>query len=99
MSKRNFRITANQYDIFRFVITRRTAGRVLLAANAPVNLVLLDSEDRADFERDKTNYTYTEVWNNQKFLDEAIRLDPGTWYLLVEGRSSSSRGWVEVLER
>jgi len=94
-SVRTFDITPNQYELFRFTITRPSTLRIGLIATAPVNLLLLDSDDRAGYESGKT-HTYTAAWGRRSDLDTAAAVDPGTWYLVVEGSTEPSRGRVEV---
>jgi hypothetical protein len=103
-SVRKFKITANQYEMFKFVIPQSAKLRIRMLATAPINLLLLDSEDRAEFEkfmreRNKSNYTYTAAWGRRSDLDTTVPVDPGTWYLVVEGSTEPSSGRVEVLER
>jgi hypothetical protein len=101
-SVRKFRITANQYEMFKFVITQRENLRIRMIATAPVNLVLLSSEDRAEFEQfmlgSRSAYSYTTAWGRRSDLDTSFPIDPGTWYLLVEGNTEPSSGRVEILE-
>jgi hypothetical protein len=97
-SLRKFKITASQYEMFRFVITQKAKLRVRLWATAPVNVLLLDSEDRAEFELNKSNYTYTAAWGRRSDLEATVPVEPGKWYLVVEGSTEPSSGRVEVLE-
>jgi hypothetical protein len=97
-SVRKFQITASQYEMFRFTIPESAKLRIRLVATAPVNLLLLDSEDRAEFERNKSNYRYTAAWGRRSDLETTVPVDPGTWYLVVEGSTEPSAGRVEVLE-
>jgi hypothetical protein len=97
-SVRKFKITASQYEMFRFVITQSAKLRIRMWATAPINLLLLDSEDRAEFEQNRTNYTYTAAWGRRSDLETTVPVDPGTWYLVVEGSTEPSSGRVEVLE-
>ena len=46
---REFRITPSQYELFRFVVERPARLHIRMMATSPVNLVLLDSEDRARY--------------------------------------------------
>lgn len=98
-SVRNFEITPNQYALFRFIIRQPTTLLIRMVATAPVNLKLLDSDDRANYERGQgQTYTYTAAWGRRSDLETTIEVDPGTWYLLVEGSTESSRGWVKVFQ-
>lgn len=98
-SIRDFRVTANQYELFRFIITRPTKLRIEMIATAPVNLVLLDSDDRVEYEnRRKDDHPYAAAWARRKRLETTVPVDPGTWYLAVEGSSEESSGRIEVLQ-
>jgi hypothetical protein len=96
---RSFEITPSQYQLFKFTITRPTRLRVRLVATAPVNVVLLDPDDRAQYERSsRETHTYHAAWGRKSELDETVKVDPGTWYLAVEGSTEPSKGRVEVLQ-
>jgi hypothetical protein len=98
-SVREFEITPNQYQVFRFLITRPTTLRIQLIATAPVNLVLLDTQGLADYEHGKgQTHTYIAAWGRRKDLDAAVEVDPGTWYLVVEGSTDYTRGRIEVFQ-
>ncbi|SRR5260370_39996958 len=101
-SVRRFRITANQYEMFRFVIPKREEVRIRMIATAQVNLVLLSSDDRTEFEEfmsgSRSTYSYTTTWSRRSELDTSFPIDPGTWYLLVEGSTEPSSGRIEILE-
>lgn len=97
---RTFQITANQYELFRFTVDRRTTLNIRLIATAPVNLVLLDSRDRAKFEDPQTQtHSYEAAWGRRSDLEESVRVAPGTWYLAVEGSTEPSSGRIEVFTR
>src|SRR4051812_10243351 len=98
-SAREFEINPNQYQVFKFIIARPTNLRIQMIATAPVNLVLLDSEDLAEYERGKKQtHTYAAAWGRRKDLEAAVEVDPGTWYLVVEGSKDFSRGRIEVFQ-
>jgi hypothetical protein len=96
---RKFRITANQYEVFRFRINQTGNLRIRMFATAPVNLFLLSSDDKIELEeRGIDSTTYTTAWSRRSDLDTIFRVDPGTWYLVVEGSTEPSTGRIEVLE-
>lgn len=96
---RKFELTSSQYELFRFTVVRPTRLRVRVIATAPVNVVLLDSEDRAQYEsKNRETHTYHAAWGRKSELDESVKVDPGTWYLAVEGSTEPSRGRVEILQ-
>jgi len=97
-STRRFEITPNQYELFRFTVGRPSTLQIRMMATAPVNLVLLDSEDRAEYETGKNiTYSYKTSWGRRSELDERVHLTPGTWYLAVEGSTEPSKGRIDVL--
>lgn len=70
-----------------------------MIATAPVNLILLDSEERADYEnRTSSTHSYTAAWGRRSDLEESVKVDPGTWYLIVEGSTEPSSGRIEVFQ-
>src|SRR5260370_32232116 len=95
----SFQLTPNQYELFRFSVARPTTLRIRMTATAPVNLVLLDSDDRADYERGRNaTHSYAAAWGRKRDLETDIKVDPGTWYLAVEGSTEPSRGRIEVFQ-
>jgi len=50
-SVRDFEISPNQYEPFRFWVERPATLNILLFATAPVNLVLLNSEQKVEYEK------------------------------------------------
>ena len=96
---KSFRISPSQYELFRFTITRRTTLRIRMIATAPVNVILLDSDDRAQYETGNwATHTYEASWGRKSELEAAVKVDPGTWYLSVEGSTEPSRGRVELFQ-
>jgi hypothetical protein len=70
-----------------------------MIATAPVNLLLLDNEDRSDYERGEgTTHHYSVAWPRKSDLETAVKVDPGTWYLAVEGSTEPSSGRIEVFQ-
>jgi hypothetical protein len=94
---RRFSINPNQYELFRFIIERPTTLQVRMIATAPVNLLLLDSEQRAQYENgNRASHEYTVAWPRKSDLDQAVKVESGTWYLVVEGSTDSSEGRIWV---
>ena len=94
---REFRITPSQYELFRFVVERPARLHIRMMATSPVNLVLLDSEDRAEYESGRGDtHSYAAAWGRRSDLEESVKVDPGTWYLAVEGSTEPSRGRIEL---
>jgi hypothetical protein len=94
---RRFEITPSQYELFRFKVDHPATLNIQLIATAPVNLVLLSTEDKADYENGKSaTHSYTASWGRRSDLDETVKVDPGTWYLAVEGSTEASRGRIKV---
>jgi len=96
-SLRKFQITPNQYELFRFTVARPTTLHVRMIATAPVNLLLLDGRDRAEYESGES-HSYAAAWGPKSDLEAAVEVDPGTWYLVVEGSKEPSRGRIEVFQ-
>ncbi|HEY3135818.1 MAG TPA: hypothetical protein VGL29_07190 [Blastocatellia bacterium] len=96
-SVRRFEITPSQYELFRFSVPYPTTLNIQLFATAPVNLVLLDADDKTEYENGKsTTHSYAASWGRRTDLNETIKVDPGTWYLAVEGSTESSAGRIKV---
>jgi len=96
----NFQITPSQYQLFNFTVERPTTLRIRMIATAPVNLILLNSEDRASYEPGQTDTrSYKTSWGRRSDIDAEVRVKPGTWYLAVEGSMEPSKGRIEVLKR
>ena len=99
VSVRNFQLTPSQYELFRFSVARPTTLHIRMMATAPVNLVLLDSEERADYERGRNEtHPYSAAWGRKSDLETDIKVEPGTWYLVVEGSTEPSKGRIEVFQ-
>jgi hypothetical protein len=95
---RNFEISPNEYEIFRFTISQPKILLLRMIATAPVNLLLLDSYQRKEYEQGQgETHRYTAAWGRRSDLDEKIEVGSGTWYLVVEGSTESSKGKIEVL--
>lgn len=98
-SVRNFRITPSQYELFRFTVAQATTLHVRMIATAPVKLLLLNNDDRVNYETGKgSTHSYTAAWGRRSDLEAAVRVDPGTWYLVVEGSTEPSSGRIEVFQ-
>jgi hypothetical protein len=98
-SVRNFQITPTQYQLFKFTVVRPTRLYIRMMATSPVNLVLLDSDQRAEYENGQEDtHPYTTAWGRRSDLEEEVDVDSGTWYLVVEGGTEPSKGRVEVYQ-
>jgi len=96
---RKFRIGPSQYELYRFTLNRPTTLHIRMLATAPVNLLLLDSNDRTDYDRGRAaTHSYTASWGRKSDLETAVKVDPGTWYLAVEGSTDPSTGRLEVFQ-
>jgi hypothetical protein len=96
---RNFQLNPSEYELFRFTITRPKTLHIRMIATAPVNLLLLDSEDRAQYENGAgESHSYTAAWGRKSDLETTVEVDPGTWYLVVEGSTAPSRGRIEIFQ-
>ena len=96
---RSFYLKPTQYQLFRFQVTRPTTLQVRLIATAPVNLFLLDSDDKVSYEKGTAaKHTYTAAWGRKSDLEATVKVEPGSWYLVVEGSTEESKGRVEVFQ-
>ena len=94
-SSQVFDITPSQYATFRFrVPPPSTMVNIQLIATAPVNLLLERSEDKDDDEKGISHSG--PQWLERRELDATLGIDPGIWYLIVEGVKEPSRGSVKV---
>jgi hypothetical protein len=95
---RRFEVMPSQYELFRFSVPRSTTLSLRMVATDPVNVVLLDADDRADYESGNPRYTYQNAWGRRSYLEDAIEVPPGTWYIAIEGREQASKGRLEVYQ-
>jgi hypothetical protein len=94
---RDFEIKPTEYEPFRFRVDRPTTLNIQLIATAPVNLVLLDGDQKLDYEKGKNaTHPYTAAWPRKSYLETPFKVDAGTWYLVVEGSTEPSRGKIVV---
>jgi hypothetical protein len=99
MAVRKFEITPSQYQLFRFNVGKPTTLQLRMIATAPVNVMLLDDEDRGKYESGKAaTHPYTAAWGRRSELEESVKVEAGTWYLVIEGSSEPSTGRIEILQ-
>jgi hypothetical protein len=96
-SVRKFQITPSQYELFRFNVAQPTTLYIQMMATAPVNLLVLDSMDRDNYESGRAR-TYAAAWGRRSDLEGAVNVDAGTWYLVVEGSTEPSTGRIKVFQ-
>ena len=97
---RRFKISPDQYELFKFQVPEKASMRVRMIATAPVNLMLLDGDERTAYESGETaTHEYEAAWGRKSDLDATVKVAPGTWYLVVEGSTEPSSGRVEVFLR
>lgn len=97
-SERKFQINPNQYQVFRFSISWPTTLYIRMIATAPVDLLLLDNEERAEYESGR-EFSPAVTWGRRSNLEESVNnVEPGTWYLIVEGRAEPSKGRILVYQ-
>jgi hypothetical protein len=65
-------------------------------ATAPVNLLLLNKEQRIDYENGRR--TYEVAWGRRSDLETSVEVDEGTWYFVVEGSTETSSGRIDVFQ-
>lgn len=98
-SVRHFEITPSQYQLFRFSVFRPTTLHIQMIATAPVNVLLLDDEEKNDYEYGRAaTHRYTAAWGRRSELEATEKVKGGTWYLIVEGSEERSSGRIEVFQ-
>jgi hypothetical protein len=95
---REFNVAPNEYQVFRFSIPRPSTLYINMIATASVDVLLLDNENRSKYEYGDDSY-FAFTWGRRTSIDEDVDVEPGTWYIIVEGRDEWSRGRVRVLEQ
>src|SRR5438128_821093 len=95
-SVRRFEVGPGQYTMFRFSVRSWKPIFIRLIATAPVDILLLDSDDRTDYENGNPNHSYRNAWGRRVDLQEEVQVEPGTWYVAIEGRDQWSTGRLEV---
>lgn len=96
-AEREFQVNPNQYQLFRFSVSGPATLYINMIATAAVDVILLDRDDKAQYETGN-EYTYTRSWGRRTSIDDAVYVDPGTWYIVVEGRDEPSRGRLKVYQ-
>jgi hypothetical protein len=95
VERRAFSVRADEYDEFRIRVERRSSMRVRLFATAAVTLSLLDGDDHRELgDPDATSFSTTAAWNRKVEVDENVWVDPGSWWLVVEGNAAPSAGVI-----
>lgn len=94
---RQFQITPNQYQLFRFSVSRPSTLYINMIATAAVDVQLLDSNARSIYESGGNDY-FAFRWGRRISIDEPVDVYPDTWYIVVEGRDEPSRGHIKVLQ-
>jgi len=96
-SARRFKITPAQYYSFRFRVPRPMKLNVQLIATAPVNVLLGRTLDKAEYEKGTIMpFSDSRSWEAVDDLDRVVDVDPGTWYLTVEGVNEPSTGLIKA---
>jgi hypothetical protein len=62
----------------------------------PIDMILLDSEDYAEYKSGSQRYSYQNRWGRRIEVQESIHVWPGTWYIVIEGRDTRSTGILDV---
>lgn len=94
---REFYISPNQYQLFRFSVSRPSTLYVNMIATAAVDVLLLDNEARTEYENGGDSFSAYR-WGRRVSIDDPVEVAPGTWYIVVEGRDEPSRGRIKVLQ-
>ncbi len=97
-SVRKFEVMPSQYELFRFTVPRSTTLYVRMMATDPVDVVLLDADDLADYKSGNPRHSYQKAWGRRNDLEDDIEVLPGTWYIAIEGREHPSKGRLEVYQ-
>lgn len=96
-ASREFQISPNQYQVFRFSVSRPTLY-ISMLATAPVNVFLVDSDGKYEYENGIDSFSAFR-WGRRVSIDESVNVDPGTWYIIIEGRDDESRGRIKVYQQ
>jgi hypothetical protein len=97
-AEREFQISPKQYQLFEFNVSRPSALYVTMNASAPVDVFLVDSVGKYEYENGLDPVAFT--WERRAFIEDMTeRAEPGTWYIIVEGREQPSRGHITVLQK
>jgi hypothetical protein len=96
ISKRRFEVNPTEYELFRFTVPRSAILNVRLLATEPVNVLLLDQHDLENYKSGNHRHSYSKAWGRRTDLDDEIEVEPGTWYITIEGREQPSTGRLEV---
>lgn len=96
-ASREFQISPNQYQVFRFNVSRPSSLYVTMAASSPVDVLLVDSAGKYEYETGNRRVGF--IWGRRAFIEEGTAtVEPGTWYIIVEGREQPSRGRIRVMQ-
>jgi hypothetical protein len=67
-----------------------------MIASEPVNLFVLDSDEKSVYESGGEFSAF--AWRRKSHLEEQVFVEPGTWYIIVEGRDAPSTGRIWVYQ-
>lgn len=95
---REFQISPNQYQLFRFNVSHPSTLYITMLASSAVDVLLLDGEARTEYESGSDSFSAYR-WGRRVSIDEAVNVDSGTWYIVVEGRHEPSRGRIKVYQQ
>jgi len=97
MAARRFRVTPNQFQVFKYTRLRRAIVHVEMIATEAVGMMVLDSDNF--YEYDKGSLSTFEVersWPPKGFVKDRFPLGAGTWYIIVEGYKATSEGRIQI---
>jgi len=96
-SVRRFKIEPEEYALFRFTVPEPSTLFLHMIASSPVNLMLMDAEDKYEYEQgDADRFSYTASWGRRIDLETSVEVGAGTWFFIVEGYRETSVGRIEV---
>jgi hypothetical protein len=105
MSIRDFNVTPSQFQEFLLTLDRTTVVRIELTATAPVGLMILDSDGLYEYKKRGQKSSFDVVGSlsprsyalsPRSHIRAEIRLEAGTWYLIVEGSREPSSGRIST---
>lgn len=92
-----FDIDADEYQVFRFTLRRPARVRIRIVASEPVNVLLLDRDERLDYESQHDDeLIFTAQWRCRDNLEVTQTVDAGQWAIVIEGDESPSVGIIDV---
>lgn len=94
-----FQIDKDEYQTIRFdVPSGHSRVRIRMRANTPVDVMVLSSSDLQEYEQAKPGkeHGYDSSWSRRTEFEQVVKLAPGHWHLVLQGRDEPSGGFIEI---